>query len=254
MPDLPTNILSQLVSVPHLPALEKAYLIGKDPAPGEIFPWAENKAQVEIALQYWPESITDSREITWNPRYIPGGSHPIYQWTHGGERRVGFTAVFTTDTEPEHLPLSGSADIAGEIQQFGDANAYPTENAGITAGLKIGTRDLDLRAVVSWLRYFTYPYYSGKTAEDIRVFEPPKILLVMPNTKLGHTGNDHITTIMTQCEVTYQEWFPSGFPRMLEVALEFAEVVQENGRVRFHSRKDMGLMSKQVSSYLKKVG
>jgi hypothetical protein len=250
VPDIPSNILSQLVSVPHLPELKQVYLAATDTAPGEIVPWEEFGAS-EIAFQYWPETLTDNRETTWNPRYIPGGSHPIYQWTHGGERRLTFTGIFTTDTEPN---LGEGA--ANPLAVASDASPYNAEagNVGIASGLKLGTRDVDLRAVVSWLRYFTYPLYEGQTADDIRVFEPPKVLLVMPNSKLAHNGNDHITAIMTLCEVTYQEWFPNGFPRIIEVALEFAEVVQTNGRVRFHSRGEMGLMSEQVGSYLARRG
>lgn len=237
MPDLPQNILTQIINVGHRPELKQVYLVAKDTAPSETPPWEEPNGSREIAFQYWPESLTDSREVTWNPRFIPGGSHPIYQWTHGGERRLSFTGVFTTDTEPDENTLA--------------SEPYPNrENGGVTSGLRIGRRDLDLRTAVSWLRYFTYPLYEGETAEEIRVFEPPKCLLVMPNTKLGHNGSDHITCVMMQCEVTYQEWFPSGFPRMLEIALEFAEVVQDAGRVRFHSRGDMGLMAGQVNRYL----
>ncbi len=257
MPALPTQILTQLVNVPHEPELKQAFIVAKDLAPDETPPWesAENGAP-EIAFQYWPESLTDSRESTWNPRYIPGGSHPIYQWTHGGERRLSFTAVFTTDTEPDipDRPGSGGGVSESGVAQAGTADSPYNASVGdfgITSGLSLGKRDVDLRSVVSWLRYFTYPFYgTGGSGNDIRVFEPPKVMLVMPNSKLAHNGSDHITTVMTQCEVTYQEWFPNGFPRIIEVGLEFAEVVQEDGSVRFHNREDMGLMSGQIGTYL----
>lgn len=254
MADLPQNILSQLVSVPHQPELKQAYLVARDKAPGEVPPWEDPAigGTPEIAFQYWPETLTDNREVVWNPRPIPGGSHPIYQWTHGGERRITLTGVFTTDTEPH---LEGHPGEGESAEAISPDSPYPNRDGetGITSGLKLGRRDIDLRSVVAWLRYFTYPLYEGSTADDIRVFEPPKLLLVLPNTKLAHNGNDHVLVIMTLCEVIYQEWFPNGFPRIVEVALEFAEVVQSGGRVRFHSRSEM-LMAGQVGTYLGRKG
>jgi hypothetical protein len=163
--------------------------------------------------------------VEWNPRTIPGGSHPVYQWTHSGERRISFVAVFTTDTEPgeEDLrlenPYEGFLDIPGPL-----------------SGLDIGRRDIDIRSAIAWLRWFTYPYYSDNSIE---VFEPAKVLLVLPNTGLGHNGVDHITCVMTACEVTYEAWFTSGFPRIAEVSIELAEVVQGSNGVTFHNRRNM---------------
>ena len=61
----------------------------------------------------------------------------------------------------------------------------------------------------------------------------------MPNTSLGWDGSDAVLTVMRQCQVTYQAWFPNGVPRILEVSLEFAEVVQSGARVGFQSRDRM---------------
>jgi len=252
MPGLPGNILSMLTSFPQETSIAKAYLQPLDLAPDEGGPpwnasgaagavgaaFGMDEAAGAIAFQYWPESLQDSRSSEWNPRNIPGGSHPIYQWTHGGERRLSFTAVFMTDTAPdetiiramealEALGLSGTPESPYEQQ----------DNLGLLSGIELGTRDVDLRAVVSWLRWFTYPHYG--TGEDIRAYEPAKCLLVMPQTKLGHNGSDYIVTVMTQCDITYEAWFPSGFPRIIEVSLEFAEVVQEGARVAFHDRANM---------------
>lgn len=230
MPDLPQNILSQLVNLPHQPRLAQAYLKPIDMAPDEIPPWSNGvgSSNSAIAFQYWPETVTDSRQSEWNPKNIPGGSHPIYQWTHGGERRISFTTVFTTDTEPPEEALSRDDPYQSMV---GGVNV-------LASGLDLGVRDVDIRSAVSWLRYFTYPAY-GKVGDDLRVFEPPKAILTLPNTKLGHDGQDHVICVMTGCEVTYEAWFPSGFPRVVEVQLEFAEVVQQGSQIRFHDRRDM---------------
>jgi hypothetical protein len=219
---VPDLLRSSLVDLPHQPRLQKAYVAAVDTAPEEIPPWAEEGAD-NIAFQYWPESLTDSRGSEWNPRTIPGGSHPIYQWTHGGERRISFVAMFTTDTEPPETALRRDNPYSP---------AFDTPGA-----LNLGTRDMDIRAAISWLRWFTYPTYGQ--GEDLRVFEPAKVLLCLPNTGLAHTGEDHITCVMTNCEVTYEAWFTNGFPRLAEVSIEVAEVVQRGNRIRFHDRKDM---------------
>ena len=270
MPGLPGNILSMFTSFPQETSIAKAYLQPLDLAPDEAPPWGVSgggagslsvpdpgslfgsDALGAIAFQYWPESIQDSRSSEWNPRNIPGGSHPIYQWTHGGERRVSFTAVFMTDTAPdetiiramealEAIGLSGKPESPYEQQ----------DNLGLLSGIELGTRDVDLRAVVSWLRWFTYPHYGA--GDDIRAYEPAKCLLVLPQTKLGHDGTDYIVSVMTQCDVTYEAWFPTGFPRIIEVSLEFAEVVQEGARVAFHDRANMNY-SAVVKNFLSTTG
>lgn len=253
---VPQNIITQALNVQHETRLAQALIGAIDLSGDEAVPWAVDNpdpattptelaggaisdASVTksfIALQYWPESLTDSRGAEWNPRMIPGGSHPIYQWTHGGERRISFQCVFTTDTAPPD-ETSGRDD--------------PYADVSILTAIQKGTRDMDIRAVVSWLRYFTYPMYGR--GPDLRAFEPPKCILVFPNTKLGHDGSDYLVCVMTQCDVTYEAWFPNGVPRIMEVSLEFAEVVQYGGRVRFHDRRAMN-GSRSLPSYLKPKG
>jgi hypothetical protein len=251
---VPQNIMTQLVSTPHDTRLAQCLIGAIDLAPDESLPWSVDNADPAVAatslaggaisdasvaksylaLQYWPESIQDSRGSEWNPRNIPGGSHPIYQWTHGGERRLSFTAVFTTDTAPTNEALAGS-------DPYEDAASNPL------GGINKGTRDLDIRAAINWLRYFTYPKYGR--SEDLRVYEPPKCILVMPNSHMGYDGSDYVVAVMTQCDVTYEAFFPNGFPRIAEVQVEFAETVQYGGRVRFHDRRNM-LASQRLPSYL----
>lgn len=225
MPDVPDLLRSALVDLPHQPRLQKVWIAAVDLAPHENNPpWADPSGPNSIAFQYWPESLTDSRTVEWNPRVIPGGSHPIYQWTHSGERRISFIAVFTTDTEPSESSLR-------------NRNPYEESFDNLLSGVQRGTRDIDIRAAVSWLRWFTYPTYGQ--GEDTRVFEPAKVLLCMPNTGIAHTGEDHITAVMTDCTVTYEACFTSGFPRICEVSIELAEVVQRGSSVRFHDRTEM---------------
>jgi len=259
MPGLPGNILSLLTQFPQEVRAAKAYLQPLDTAPDETVPWNSNNVGGAgsaggegssltdnlgaIAFQYWPESLQDTRASEWNPRNIPGGSHPIYQWTHGGERRISFTSVFTTDTAPDESVLEA-------IEETFVASPYETGST-LLNGLELGVRDVDLRSVVSWLRWYTYPHYG--LGENLQAYEPAKCLLVLPNTKLGHNGVDYVVCVMTQCDVTYEAWFETGFPRIMEVSLEFAEVVQEGQRVRFHDRSNMTFAS-TVKAFLSTTG
>ena len=256
MPELPSNILTSLTNIPHIPELARAYLQPLDMAPDENPPWnpGGSEAGNAIAFQYWPETIQDSRGSEWSPRNIPGGSHPLYQWTHGGERRLSFTAMFSTDTAVEDSDLTAAAAVAtGEAPPvlspglLSPGDPYARQKLNPLSGLEIGTRDIDLRAAIAWLRWFTYPYYTE--GDDWRAYEPAKALLVMPNMGLGYTGEDHVTTVLTQCDVTYEACFENGFPRLIEVALEFAEVVQSGERVQFHNRRLM-----QDAGYARNIG
>jgi len=242
MPELPSNILTALTNVPHSPDVARAFLQPLDLAPGEKPPWNPGGAESgnAIALQYWPETIQDSRASEWAPKNIPGGSHPLYQWTHGGERRLSFTAIFSTDTAP------GKTTIPG----LGPDDPYVAQALNPLSGIEKGVRDIDLRAVVSWLRWFTYPYYDPES--NWKAYEPPKCLLVCPSMGLGYNGGDSVTTVMTQCDVTYEACFEDGFPRLIEVALEFAEVVQSGKNVRFHGRGDIseGGWARNIARYL----
>lgn len=258
MPELPTNILTSLTNLPNAPQLARAYLQPLDMAPGERPPWNPDGGEGgdAIAFQYWPETLQDSRGSEWAPKNISGGSHPIYQWTHGGERRLSFTAMFTTDTAVEETVFAGidalqTAPVGSLPASILEANdPYEVQALNPLSGLEIGTRDIDLRAVVAWLRWYTYPYYDEENGG--RAIEPAKCLLVMPNMGLGYLGQDHVTTVMTQCDVTYEACFESGFPRLIEVSLEFAEVVQEGTRVQFHDRRLMSSSgyAKNISKYL----
>lgn len=233
MPVLPVGLLTTLAGDQPQPKIAQAFLVAVDKKPFEETPW-EKEGQKQIAFQYWPETIQDSRQVEWSPRSIPGGSHPIYQWTHSGERRISFTAVFTRDREPPPEEPGGGLGLIDSAVSAVESAASAIGLGGSGEGDKY--RDAPIEAAVSWLRWFTYPLYDQG---DLRVFEPAKCMLVMPNSHIGHKGEEDIITVMTNCEVTYEAFFTSGHPRIVEVALEFAETVQHDGRVEFHSRSDM---------------
>lgn len=248
MPALPENIISSLVRVPNAERLAQAYLYPVDMAPGETPPWVANGGTDAIAFQYWPETIQDTRACGWNANPIPGGSHPIYQWSSSGERTLSFDAVFTTDTAPNEDALSAATSpVAGGGVGGPSTDPYAHQRGGELAGLRRGTRDIDLRAVIAWLRWYTYPYYGQ--SNDQRAFEPAKCGLVMPNMGLAYDGSDDLITVMTGCDVNYEACFASGFPRVISVSLSFAEVIQSGQRVAFQSRAAMSRAA-YIGNYL----
>jgi hypothetical protein len=191
--------------------------------------------KLERAFQYWPETLTDSRGDTgWQEKQVPGGSHPLLQWTSGGGRRFSFSVFFGRD----------------------QSTYYDTD---LVSGKEEDEDNVDIAAGIAWLRYFTYPLYKKNSVE---VEAPSVLMLVFPHSRLGsafgagdgeaYVGRDEVFCVMTSCDVTYHAWFPDGSPRVAEVSLEFLETIQRGGGVRFHDRrsllsafKDLYVMRKQ---------
>lgn len=245
---LPTNIITQITQRDQAPPLKQAYIVAVDLAPEEedggkkAPPWL--KAGIDaIAFQYWPDGISDNRTSEWNPRMIPGGSHPIYQWSHGGERVISMTAVFTNDIMPE---ITDDDHGGGLLSDIGGAINAAADVLGLGVESPDKSRVVPVESALSWLRYFTYPLYGS---DDLRVFEPPKCELVLPNSGISYDGGDSITCVMTSNQITYEAFFTNGKPRIAEVTLEFSEVVQRDGKITFHSRDAMGL-SAPIGSFL----
>lgn len=178
-------------------------------------------------FQYFPDTISDYKNVAWNPKEVPGGSLPLYQWTSSGERSITFTAVFTTDIDFSE-EARGSADALSV--------AYALKANGAEA------RNVDIRAAILWLRRFMLPRYGDQVQTGASLVKAPrKLQLHMPGTGIGlaggyqsaGAGRDWLTCIMTNCEVAWTSFFPSGMPRIAEVTLAFAQVAQYQGGVYF---------------------
>lgn len=178
-------------------------------------------------LQYFPETISDSKGVNWAPKDIPGASLPLYQWVSSGERSLSFQAVFTTDTD-------------FSIETRGDTKARALATGMMLTG--INNRNIDIRGAVQWLRRFKMPRYGQGANGAGLTTAPRKLQLSMPGTGIGvahgaitgvHDGPDYITAIMTSCEVEWLQYFPSGFPRIASVSLGFAQIAQFKQQVTF---------------------
>jgi hypothetical protein len=200
----------------------------------------DNPSGDYIGFQYFPETITDTKAINYATREIPGGSLPLYQWIASGERVISFTALFTTDVDLLVDPASFL-----KIKQNGQAR-----------------RNVDVRTALLWLRRFMLPTYTGDGGLGVPLTQAPhKLLLLAQNSGIGLLGGgvssegpitfqsdklqgftdtdniailpDSVLAVMTQCDVTYEAFFPSGLPRIASVQLQFAQIAQQKGAVNF---------------------
>lgn len=187
-----------------------------------------------LAFQYYPESISDTKAVNYQQKEIFGGSLPLYQWTNGGERSVSFTAVFTCDVD-----LLANSATPGTLNQT------------LLARLKAAgedRRNIDIRSAILWLRQYMIPTYSTQGSADSTqplTIAPATLLLSMPGTGIGMYGGDagggsstlhSMYCYMTQCDVSIDALFPSGLPRIVTVQLAFAQTGQIAGAVTFPSR------------------
>lgn len=186
-----------------------------------------------VAFQYFPETISDTKSVNYQGRDIPGGSLPIYQWISSGERVISFTAIFTSDV-----------DLLSDEQGY-----MQMKQNGLLR------RNVDVRTALLWLRRFMLPSYGKEAGLGTPLTQAPnKLKLRIPNSGIGMQGGaelngpdsdmvypdgntyvlaDALTAIMTQCDITYEAFFPSGLPRIATVQLAFAQVAQHGGYVSF---------------------
>jgi hypothetical protein len=213
-----SNLTSILTS--SSPRLARAYIVPLEAGTDTVLS-GEMKA-----FQYFPESIKDNKLTNWQPKDVPGLSHPIYQWTSCGPREIGFTVVFTRDNA-----LTAAEKVAPVGQETSDP------------------RNVHIPAAISWLRSFKYPearnpkmfsnassFITGKRDSSFFPLPPRKLILGVPGLGLNH-GEDSLCTdeiycIMLQCEVSYDSFFNDGTPRIATVQLNFAEIIQVNGQIR----------------------
>jgi|GEM_PF-7113493 len=175
------------------------------------------------ALQYFPETISDSKSPEWARRSVPGGSHPIVSFINGGERVISFTAIFTNEKNPEETGLL-SGLLSGST------------SFGLKGATKSTLPDGGISAAIAWLRAFTCPdYLSNGTAKP-----PPACSVYIPGSGIIGAGNyiDSFVGVMTECNVTYQAFHRNGAPRIVEVSLSFVEIAQTSLNWQFQGRSE----------------
>ena len=171
-----------------------------------------------LRFQHYPASISDTKAVNYSQKTVPGGSLPLYQWINGGERVISFIAMFSSD-----IDLSLTSDALGSGSLVDEVKAIGVED-----------RNVDVAAAVVWLRRMMLPGYSPTLT-----YPPPKLWLWLPGTGIGAAGGfddrnaDGVLCVMTQCDVEYKAFFPSGTPRLVSAQLAFTQIPQRAGVVRF---------------------
>ena len=212
-------------------------------------------------FQYFPESISDTKQVGYQPKEVPGGSVPLYQWTGSGERTIAFTAVFSTDVD--HMAAQETIDfsVGGGLASVGGTSGDQTLPPGTTERLRsvdgavdatytrlqaAGVRDRNpyIPGMLVWLRRFLIPRYGENAEVGVPITKPPhKLLLNIPGSEIELYGGQGgfsqrgggVLCVMTTCDINIEALFPSGNIRLATVSLAFAEVPQRGGVVRFPS-------------------
>lgn len=180
-------------------------------------PWSAS------TFQYFPETFSDTKAVSWQAKEVPGASLPLYQWTGSGERTVSFTAQFSTDVDPLANNQAG-VTTAATITTFKERLKYNG----------VERRNVDVRSAVMWLRQYMLPRYT-----ESQTLPPRKLILYLPFSGIGLAGgqvsnigsDDKMLCVMTQCEVTWEKFFKTGNAKLASVSLAFAQVPQDGSSV-----------------------
>jgi len=218
----------------------RAYIIPLDIHKGDEIIMSDKRE-----LQYFPQTISDQKATNYQTKVIPGLSHPLYQWTSGGPRTISFQAVFSrdrtyTDDEKSSIRSPGPTSSLGvQAQRAAGRASFQWGQSGI----KDESRNVDIPSAIAYLRSFLDPEYStngqdtSSTVPD-RPHPPRKMILGLPGMRINwgvpSLPADEMYSIMTQCDVNYDGFFPDGSPRMARVDLSFAEIIQIQGTVKVH--------------------
>ena len=176
----------------------------------------------ERAFQYWPETISDTIEIGWSFKDIPGASHALAQWGANGGRTISFDVNLHRFMKPRK-----SLSIIEKVKTM--ATVLLTEpNSTIPKNEK--PYNVDIAAEVRFLRGFCYPYFELK--DGLTISRPPPVaILSIPGVPLDDKdGSSTCYAVMTGCDVTYTLLFPDGTPRRATVSLTFRQIVQYAGQ------------------------
>jgi hypothetical protein len=219
--------LSQ-ISPPGLSETKNAWLAEYNDSTGDF--------EDARAFQYYPEQVSDNRNVNIEEKYGIGSSHPIYQWVRGSSREISFDAVFSTED-----PSTGTSSAMSAVDKISSFIKNPaTATASVILGKTYEDKkhNQNIPAAINWLRAFTYPTYSNGL-----VSAPPRCALWLEGSGISsfiHTfKTDVITCIMTKCDVTYEAFFNNGTPRIVTVSLQFVETIQVGKNWRYVDGKNI---------------
>lgn len=174
----------------------------------------------ERALQYWPETISDTIEVGWSFREVGGASHALAQWASNGGRTIAFDVRLTRYM----MPTESRSTIESVKAGFeAPDNQNPKDNRPY---------NVDIKEQIKFLRGFCYPSYQ-ELEGIVNTLPPPIMILDVPRMGLNEAGGDTIYCLMTGCDVTYNLVFRDGTPRSATVSLTLRQIVQTKDGVKF---------------------
>lgn len=189
-------------------------MLGIDPVSGGTVSGLD-----ERTFQFWPESISDTIDIGWSFKDIPGSSYSLAQWGSNGGRTISFELQFHRFMKPKDV--SDENLFEKLLDPFGantPASEFPKDNRPY---------NVDIAAEVKYLRAFCEPSYADVEGFTT-AYPPPIAMLAIPNLELGEVNDSNVIyAIMTGCDVTYTLLFPNGTPRRATVALTFRQIIQD---------------------------
>ena len=173
----------------------------------------------ERSFQFWPESISDSIEVGWQFKEIPGASHSLAQWSSNGGRTISFEVRLHRFMKPVK-DRTVFDTILDPFKLTGPGAEYLKD---------MRPHNVDIDAEIRYLRAYCYPSHT-EIEGGVVALPPPVACLCVPGVGLNETGSDTIMAVMTGCDVTYNLLFPNGKPRNATISLTFKQIVQTKDR------------------------
>jgi hypothetical protein len=179
--------------------LAVASIAGLDPVSGAFVPGLG-----ERAFQFWPATVDDTLASGWVSKPIPGASHSLMQWGSNEGRTITF-----------ELPLRRYMDYEQDGVLALKADPTNAWNRPFNSNIDFA---------IKYFRAFMYPI---KTENAAAMQAPPIAILNFPGMSLNEDGGDHLFTVMTQCDVTYEKGMSRrGFTKSAKLSLAFKQVIQ----------------------------
>lgn len=172
----------------------------------------------ERSFQYWPDTISDSIDIGWSFKDIPGTSHSLAQWGSNSGRTITFEVQLHRFMKPRtSLSVMEKVRTMATVLLTTPASTLPKDER---------PHNVDIAEEIRFLRAFCYPYFDE--LDDIKITRPPPVaILAIPGLPLKESSGESVMyAVMTSCDITYTLLFPNGTPRRATLSLTFRQIVQ----------------------------
>lgn len=167
--------------------------------------FVETKTGFRYPFMCNPESIEDSKTVTYAQQTLPAQALPIYQYATGGPRTISFELILDGDLALRNREASAVLN---------------TLRTALPKGTRTIQPDLD------YLRSLLYP--SSASSSIFAEVEPPVILFSLGAHYQG------LACLLTSAPATIEQWSPTMVPMRGRVAItleEFGTNLQDRSRV-----------------------